>query len=640
MSDELSNKIAAGEVVERPASVVKELVENSIDANSALIKIDVTEAGLTRIKITDDGDGMDEADAKRAFLRHATSKIISEQDLFHVRTLGFRGEALASIAAVSKLTLKTSQGNAAGTQLYMEGGKVIEEDKADARKGTEITVDQLFFNTPARLKYMKTIHTELGHISDVINRLALSHPDIRFELTHNEKLLFQSNGRGDLLQIIAQIYGVSVAKKMVKVEYKTLDYEISGYVCRPEVTRAQRHYMSILVNGRFVRSVPINKAILSGYHTLLPIGRYPIVALDIKMDPILVDVNVHPTKLEVRFSKEKELFTAIETAVKQTFKKERLIPESPLQKPKKTSSVQHAFSFDETSNQTKKKGTTGYRPDKPTDEELARARQLYQHPENINPLENHESIIHEREQLDPHSVVQEKKVTEGQREDVLPSGQTQHPHVGSNEAGASVKATDQAESERVPVLYPVGQHHGTYIVAENETGLYLVDQHAAQERIKYEYYRDKIVETERELQELLMPLTFDFSKQEALLVEQHHDELASIGLFFEPFGQSTYMVRSYPNWFPNGFEEEVIRDIIAQIMEDEKIDLKKLREEAAILMSCKKSIKANHHLTYDDMFRLLEDLRKSSDPFTCPHGRPIIIHFSSYELEKMFKRVM
>ena len=248
MSDALSNKIAAGEVVERPASVIKELVENSIDANSQMIKVDVYEAGLMRMKVTDDGDGMTEEDASVAFLRHATSKIKSEQDLFHIRTLGFRGEALASIAAVSKLTLKTSTGDGAGMLIQYEGGKEIHRDKADARKGTEITVDQLFFNTPARLKYMKTIHTELGHITDVINRLSLSHPDIRFTLTHNDKVIFKSNGRGDLLQIIAQIYGVNVAKKMIKIEHETLDYKISGYIAKPEVTRSNKKWPAIFVD--------------------------------------------------------------------------------------------------------------------------------------------------------------------------------------------------------------------------------------------------------------------------------------------------------------------------------------------------------------------------------------------------------
>ncbi|WP_089853087.1 DNA mismatch repair endonuclease MutL [Halolactibacillus miurensis] len=649
MSDALSNKIAAGEVVERPASVIKELVENSIDANSQMIKVDVYEAGLMRMKVTDDGDGMTESDASVAFLRHATSKIKSEQDLFHVRTLGFRGEALASIAAVSKLTLKTSTGDGAGILIQYEGGKEISREKADARKGTEITVDQLFFNTPARLKYMKTIHTELGHITDVINRLSLSHPGIRFTLAHNDKVIFKSNGRGDLLQIIAQIYGVNVAKKMINIEHKTLDYTISGYIAKPEVTRSGRQYLSTLVNGRFVRSVILNKAILSGYHTLLPIGRHPIVVLQIEMDPILVDVNVHPTKLDVRFSKEKELFIAIETAIKNAFRQERLIPDYTEKKPKlkKEVSEQASFSFDHTSSDipdTERKQVsdlnarvnnqdsaavdesdrdeTGMNNFVPQIDELTDhssddrniTRDIEQHAATAFP-----ETVHENTERLPEATVDSSSVNEQMMED---------------------EREDAANNSRMPLMYPVGQHHGTYIIAENDQGMYVIDQHAAQERIKYEYYRDKIVEVDPVLQELLVPMTFDFSKQEALLIEQYQTDFEAIGLFFEPFGQQTYRITAHPNWFPAGFEEETIRDIIAQIIEDEKIDLKKLREDAAILMACKKSIKANHHLNYDDMFELLETLRKTEDPFTCPHGRPIVIHFSTYELEKMFKRIM
>ena len=649
MSDALSNKIAAGEVVERPASVIKELVENSIDANSQMIKVDVYEAGLMRMKVTDDGDGMTEEDASVAFLRHATSKIKSEQDLFHIRTLGFRGEALASIAAVSKLTLKTSTGDGAGMLIQYEGGKEVNRDKADARKGTEITVDQLFFNTPARLKYMKTIHTELGHITDVINRLSLSHPDIRFTLTHNDKVIFKSNGRGDLLQIIAQIYGVNVAKKMIKIEHETLDYKISGYIAKPEVTRSGRQYLSTLVNGRFVRSVILNKAILSGYHTLLPIGRHPIVVIQIEMDPILVDVNVHPTKLDVRFSKEKELFTAIETAIKEAFKQERLIPDYTEKKPKSKQdrSEQASFSFDHTPSEINAKERN--QPSESQTHEMRQPSYIDSQAEAINTTthqmeESNKSLsdkVTEREVVTTDDTLIEQQPPELVHENTQPlTASTDDLSSVDRTSDETKETSDSVEYSRMPLMYPVGQHHGTYIIAENDQGMYLIDQHAAQERIKYEYYRDKIVEVDPVLQELLVPMTFDFSKQEALLIEQYQTELETVGLFFEPFGQQTYRVSAHPNWFPAGFEEETIRDIIAQIIEDEKIDLKKLREDAAILMACKKSIKANHHLNYDDMFELLETLRKTEDPFTCPHGRPIVIHFSTYELEKMFKRIM
>lgn len=605
MPDLLANKIAAGEVVERPASVVKELLENSVDAGSSSIKIEVEEAGLKQIKITDNGSGIEAEDVETAFLRHATSKIRNENDLFHVRTLGFRGEALASIAAVSQLTVKTSTGTEAGTILKLEAGKIVDRSKGDARKGTEIIVKGLFYNTPARLKYMKTIHTELGHITEVVNRMALSHADIRFELYHNGKNIFRTNGSGDLIQIIAQVYGVNIAKKMIPVSHETLDYTITGYIAKPEVTRASRHYISTIINGRFVRSIPLNKAVLSGYHTLLPIGRNPIVVLDIKMDPILVDVNVHPAKLEVRFSKEKELFEAIETLIKQAFRKETLIPEVNQPKKTKQENTQHAFTFDQKGPVDKVK----------KDDDL---------PPRFDQSQPSYDLIYETEDINTSRIDHEQTALDtNYQDDNTDNDQDSH-----------------TSASRIPVMYPIGQHHGTYIIAENEEGLYMVDQHAAQERIKYEYFRDKIGDVANEVQELLFPLTFDFSNQEALVVAQYQEELKQVGVFFEHFGQQTYIVRSHPQWFPKGFEEEIIREIVEQVMTEEKIDIAKLREEAAILMSCKQSIKANHYLNKEDMAQLLDDLRKSTDPFTCPHGRPIIIHFSGYEIEKMFKRVM
>ncbi|WP_077621892.1 DNA mismatch repair endonuclease MutL [Sediminibacillus massiliensis] len=619
MPDSLANKIAAGEVVERPSSVVKELVENSIDAGSSWIKVEVAEAGLELIKITDNGEGMTEEDCVQAFSRHATSKIRNETDLFHVKTLGFRGEALASIAAVSRLSVKTSTGVEAGTMIEMEGGKTVNKTKSDARQGTEITVESLFYNTPARLKYMKTLHTELGHITDVINRMAMSNPDIRFELLHNDKQLFKSNGRGDLLQIIAQVYGMSVAKKMVPVEHESLDFSISGYVAKPEVTRASRNYISTIVNGRYIRSVPLTKAIAGGYHTLLPIGRNPLVVLNIEMDPILVDVNVHPSKLEVRFSKEKELFDAIETMIKEAFRKQSLIPESNAPKISQQQSLQNTFDFD-------------------YDERIKEAAPFPTPNMEITTKEttspfgvSGQDDSYSSEPSESRSELQEEMTGQLERPTLTQSDQDQTP---------TVTHPIRESSQRIPTLYPIGQHHGTYILAQNEHGLYIIDQHAAQERIKYEFFKEKIGEVENEVQELLLPLSFEFSKQESLLIEQHQKEFQKVGLFFEPFGPQSYIIRSHPQWFPKGFEEEVIQEMVEQVIMEEKISIHKLREEAAILMSCKRSIKANHYLNNEDMFRLLEDLRKSTDPFTCPHGRPIIIHFSEYEMEKMFKRVM
>ncbi|RKQ37556.1 DNA mismatch repair endonuclease MutL [Oceanobacillus halophilus] len=612
MSDALANKIAAGEVVERPSSVVKELVENSIDANSTWIKVDVSEAGLEQIKVTDNGEGMSEEDCERAFLPHATSKIKDENDLFHVKTLGFRGEALASIASVSKLTIKTSEGIGAGASLLLEGGKIIEKKKSDARKGTEITVDNLFFNTPARLKYMKTIHTELGHITDLLNRLALSHPNIRFEATHNGKGLFKTAGTGDMLQVISQVYGMNVAKNMLPIKHKTLDFSIEGYIAKPEVTRASRNYISTIINGRYIKSIPLSQAIIRGYHTLLPIGRSPIVVLSIKMDPILVDVNVHPTKLEVRFSKDKELFSELEELIRNKFRELTLIPEMETQKPKaKEKSYQHMMNFESST--------------------------VVNEPSLMNTAENKETATHDIQTAATNY--------SSLSEPIQPTSSITEPMDENEEVSNKQEETKTIEfanssSQRIPAMYPIGQLQGTYILAQNENGLYMVDQHAAQERIKYEFFRDKLGKPPKESQELLLPMTFEFSKQESIFIDKYKEEMEKVGLFFEEFGNQTYVIRSHPNWFPNGFEEEVIREMVEQIMNEERINIESIREDAAILMSCKRSIKANHYLNNDEMLRLLEDLRNTTDPFTCPHGRPIIVHFSTYELEKMFKRVM
>ncbi|WP_333981485.1 DNA mismatch repair endonuclease MutL [Bacillus pumilus] len=627
LSDDLSNKIAAGEVVERPASVVKELMENAIDASSTVIEIDVEEAGLSSIRMIDNGVGIDAEDCKLAFQRHATSKIKDENDLFRVRTLGFRGEALPSIASVSHLEMKTSTGEGAGTHLVLQGGKIISEKKTSSRRGTEIVVTNLFYNTPARLKYMKTVHTELGNISDVVNRIALAHPEVSIRLRHQGKVLLQTNGNGDVRHVLAAIYGTAVAKKMVPLHVQSLDFEVKGYISLPEVTRASRNYMSSVVNGRYVKHFPLVKAVHEGYHTLLPIGRHPITFIEMKMDPILVDVNVHPSKLEVRLSKEQELHELIKQGIKEVFQKQQLIPSASVPKKAPMPAIkneQQSLTFDA------KKGNTNE----------AETPLSYQ-PEPL------ESVLYETSHTEAYGMPNQEKTE--------PSSPVFYEEASSErvqleESAASLEYEDSelredaaeaiSENERVPVMYPIGQMHGTYILAQNERGLYIIDQHAAQERIKYEYYREKVGEIKQEVQEMLVPLTFHYSKNDMLIIEKHKEILTKVGVFLEPFGSGSYIVRSHPQWFPKGEEAELIEEIIEQVLDDKRVDIKKLREEAAIMMSCKGSIKANRHLRNDEIKALLDELRQTKDPFTCPHGRPIIIHHSTYEMEKMFKRVM
>jgi DNA mismatch repair protein MutL len=632
LDDALSNKIAAGEVVERPASVVKELVENSIDAGSTVIEIEVEEAGLAKIRITDNGNGIEEDDVLLAFQRHATSKIKNENDLFRIRTLGFRGEALPSVASVSRLEMKTSTGEGAGNRLVIEGGKVETFEKASSRRGTDISITDLFFNTPARLKYMKTIHTELGNITDVVNRLALSHPEVAFRLIHNDRKLLQTNGNGDVRQVLASIYGMGIAKQLVPITGQSLDYKISGFASMPEVTRASRNYISTMINGRFIKNYPLAKAIQEGYHTLLPIGRFPIVLLNIEMDPLLVDVNVHPSKMEVRISKEAELNELVTSIIKEAFKSKILIPTA-------YTAVKKDVPKEEQTSLVLDEGTRPAPDEKEFEWKQPVAAATIQEtrpwlevtvetPVNKLPSFQRDEATGGRDSWQSINPFSE---SDDEPDDC---NQTIEPNVDTVETG------NVSVESRVPRLYPIGQMHGTYIFAQNENGLYIIDQHAAQERLKYEYFREKVGQVQSELQEMLVPLTFEYSTDEFLKINEYQIELEKVGVFLEEFGLNSFIVRSHPQWFPKGEEKQIIEDMIEQLLLMKKVDIKKLREEAAIMMSCKASIKANRHLRNDEIQALLDDLRTASDPFTCPHGRPIIVHYSVYEMEKMFKRVM
>lgn len=622
LDDALSNKIAAGEVVERPASVVKELVENSIDAGSSVIEIDVFEAGMEMIRVLDNGKGIGEEDAEAAFKRHATSKIKDENDLFRIRTLGFRGEALPSIASVSQLEMVTSDGQSAGTRLVLDGGKIVLKEKAGSRKGTDIKVSGLFFNTPARLKYMKSIHTELGNITDTVNRLALAHPEVSLRLRHNDRVLLHTSGNGDVRQVLAAIYGTSIARQMIPVSAQSLDFTLNGYMSLPEITRASRNYISTMINGRFIKNYPIVKAIQEGYHTLLPIGRYPIVLLDVVMDPILVDVNVHPSKLEVRLSKEKELNELVAAVIRNAFKKRELIPAGPTEsKASKIWSEQTALRFadPEPERRTEAPAPAFSGPIREAD------------PYDIQKAEPDSIAAGGAETFFP---AEERAVAEpASHTDFRDFSETAEPRPDYGRIA-------EHEAERIPPLYPIGQMHGTYIFAQNERGLYIIDQHAAQERIKYEYFRDKVGEVPNELQEMLVPLTMEYSADEAVKIQEYEHELRKVGVFLEPFGQNSFIARAHPQWFPRGEEKQLIEEMIEQLLSMKTVDIRKLREEAAIMMSCKAAIKANRHLRTDEIQALLDELRRTSDPFTCPHGRPIIVHYSTYEMEKMFKRVM
>lgn len=652
----LANKIAAGEVVERPASVVKELLENAIDAQATQIDITIKESGIQSIRVVDNGTGIDEEDIGKAFGRHATSKIDNDYDLFHIRTLGFRGEALASISSVSKVTMKTCTDGLLGHEVHVENGEIIKQQPAKAKKGTDILVSELFYNTPARLKYVKSLYTELGKITDIVNRMAMSHPHIAFNLVSDEKTVISTNGSGRTNEVMAEIYGMKIAKDLVEIKGETEDYVMHGFVCKPEHTRSNKHYISIFINGRYIKNFVLNKAIIEGYHTLLPIGRYPIVYLNIEMDPILVDVNVHPTKLEVRLSKEQSLFDLINHKIKEAFRGLSLIPGTSLEKHQQKKSQKEIFEQQRLDFEAKNRTETSSENHSPTT------------PNFTNSINDPKPIISETEKSEPssqwhfkpkenNSYIQEKQgahhVEDEEQENKNPENEfniekeepilreeTEQTQYDQDTYELPPEQHETQDKPRVPYMEVVGQVHGTYIIAQNDTGMFMIDQHAAQERIKYEYFKEKIGEVTNETQSLLLPLTFNFSRDEHMIIEKYFQPLKEAGIFLEPIGHHDYMVSEYPVWLPQVEAEEVIKDMIDYVLKHERVDIKKLREDAAIMMSCKKSIKANHYLRNHEMAHLIDELRETTDPFTCPHGRPIIIELTTYELEKLFKRVM
>ena len=646
LSERLANQIAAGEVVERPASVVKELVENAIDAQATQIDILIEEAGLKKIQIVDNGEGISQEDVENAFKRHATSKIHSRDDLFRIRTLGFRGEALPSIASVSELTLETATADETqGSYLVLKGGKVEEHRPTSLRVGTKLTVENLFFNTPARLKYVKTLQTELSKIGDIVNRMALSHPQIAFRLVHDGHKMLTTSGSGDLKQTLAGIYGVTTAKKMLKIEAKDLDFNLKGYVSLPEVTRASRNYLSVIINGRYIKNYALNKAIVQGYQSKLMVGRYPLAVLEITMDPLLVDVNVHPTKQEVRLSKEKELTELISQAIAESLRQINLIPdvgENPSFKRKveKIQTEQLDLPLEE---QSKKKSDLNYDP---------KTGIFYVEQTSEPPVSIKEEPFEASKPLPLKSETEQVATTEispttpEEADDYVELASTDHPEFDlSTQSGEKVieqaitKLEQEKPQERFPLLEYFGQMHGTYLFAQSKDGLYIVDQHAAQERIKYEYFREKIGDVSADLQELLVPFVLDYPNNDAIKLKEQTELLQEVGIYLEEFGPNSFIVRAHPTWYPAGQEESIIREMIEMLLITGSVSVKKFREATAIMMSCKRSIKANHHLNEAQARVLLTDLAQCENPFNCPHGRPVLIHFSNNDMEHMFKRI-
>ncbi|MEJ6400409.1 DNA mismatch repair endonuclease MutL [Nicoliella lavandulae] len=650
LSPVLSNQIAAGEVVERPASVVKELVENAIDAHSTQIDIVIDASGFEKIQVIDDGNGIAPDDVELAFMRHATSKIRDRRDLFNVHSLGFRGEALPSIASVADVILKTSTGGP-GVEYHVRGGKTVDKKPAAARRGTDITVSNLFFNTPARLKYMKTPATELAKINDIVNRLALGHPEIAFSVTHNGREILRTAGRNNQLQVLGGIYGAKQTQKMLAFQNQDLDFKISGYFSLPELTRASHNYVVIILNGRFVKNFNVTKALTAGYGSKLMVGRYPIAVVNIEVDPTLVDVNVHPTKQTVRISKEEALCNLLTKTVAAQLSNQNLIPNvmdrEHAVKPKYQQIDQIAFELDQNSKHHHV-------------DELKTADQLTKATEPVDspaaPLSKADAdddstagpatapkmiVVKTKAELNQPAVQQFQSYYQNEP-DQLPFGGVQtNPTTAANaapEVEPELKSHPTANT-KFPDLVYIGQMHGTYLLAEADDGMYIVDQHAAQERINYEQFRESIGAVSSDEQALLVPIVLEYSTSESLLLNDRLELLKAVGIELESFGKNSFIVRKHPTWFASGQEESTIREMVDWVLNNGKISVADFRAKTAIMMSCKRAIKANHHLDRKQATQLLSQLAQVEDPFNCPHGRPVLVHFTNYDMQKMFKRI-
>ena len=573
MDELLANKIAAGEVVEKCASVVKELVENAIDAGSTHIKVNLEDGGIKKIEVIDDGSGMDRDDAKLAFARHATSKIYKDDDLYFIETLGFRGEALASIASVSEVNMLTCSGEV-GTHIHIKGGLMDIVEDAQARIGTTITITNLFYNTPARLKYLKSEITEANNCIRYIEKLALSKPDIAFTLTNNDRVVVKSSGSGNLLKCIHEIYGLNTSSNMLEIASSSDDFEISGFVSKPSVLKKNRNHLNTIVNGRVVRNNEINRAINDAYNTYKHEGFYPVVVIQIETDPTLIDVNIHPTKQDIKISKIENLEKLLYNTIKKALYDNLLVPNALV------------------------------------DESLNNVKDDFDEFKYIASNTNDATIIQTKLDF----------ATPKDIEDI------------SEEKNTELKTLN---------LYPIGQVHGTYIIAEDEDGMYILDQHAAHERVNYEMIKKKFHDSEVTITEMLVPLSIELSTSDFNTFMENKSVLDELGFKIEEFGINTIVIKAHPTWLTKNFEGDNLRSIIDLVITSGKnFNKDRFLDSLAKMVSCKMSVKANEHLSFEEMDQLLKDLVKCDNPYNCCHGRPSIMRFSSYELEKMFKRVI
>lgn len=598
LDEATANKIAAGEVIERPASIVKELIENSIDAGASNITIEIKNGGISYIKVTDNGTGMEEDDVKLAFERHATSKIRKAEDLEGIGTLGFRGEALSSISAVSSVEIVTrTEKSSHGARLTVQGGAVTGETRVGAPVGTAITVSNLFFNTPARYKFLKKDSTEAGYISDVVNRLAMGNPHISFRLINRNIEALRTPGNGDLKSCIHSIYGKTVSDSLIEINYEKEGISVRGYVGDIGTARSNRNFEIVFVNSRYVRSKTIVSAIEDAFNTLLPANRFPFAVLNIVTNPVFVDVNVHPSKMEVKFSDEQMVYSAVYHAVSNGFAGKKTLPE--------TTDNRHAWGIRDSSCRY----------------EQVPMRKTGWIKENLEP-ELLRSIIGE------------------EKDSGYATGQPQKKEISENIIPQK-ENNNITESVSADLDYKIiGQAFSTYIFIEAGDEIYIIDQHAAHERVMYEKLLNRLKDSESASQVVACPEVIEYTGAELEFINEHRQDFEDLGFRFEVFGRNSVAVRAVPFVLSEGDVAGTFREITDLYMEgNRKNDTKGLKESAIYRIACKSAVKANKNLSRPEIEQLLKDLMKTGKMFTCPHGRPTVTKITKHELEKRFLRV-
>lgn len=601
LDEHLTNMIAAGEVVERPANIVKECMENSIDAGARRIDVEVWEGGISRIVITDDGCGMDAQDALLAFSRHATSKLHDEDDLFNIQTMGFRGEALPSIASVADVTCQTSDGSQ-GTLVHYSYGDLVANEPGSFQRGTRLDVNGLFVKTPARFKYLKRAAYEFSIIADIVNKIAICHPDIRITLAHNGRQVFATSGTGSIKEIIYQMYGREVAEAASELDSRNEDFHIAGYAVQPRISRASRHFMYISVNGRIVRSRQIQDALLDAYQNFMPPQRYPIVFLNVEVDTQLVDVNVHPNKWEVRIAKQGQLMELIRKA------------------------ITDAFDVTLRTVQVQPETISRYPTGKAFEEEGRKISQSYDY-----------SDIALQPPLMEVKEAEKREEAEAETE-AEPETESVQPPLPTDPIEYPVPVAPVAGKALFDSLKVIGQLKDSYILCENKDGLVIIDQHAAQERCHYEQLQKKLLAPAAATQPTMIPILLQVPPRMAAQLEQVNEKTAPFGIRFEPFGARQVILRELPLWLKDIDASAFLQDLLDSFDLKKDADMAALRKHMIATMACHSSIRFNRKLSLQEMEQVIRDLQSCDQPYHCPHGRPTVITLSDAQLRKEFER--